>query len=164
MSETFRPKSNFVWAGTSLILIVLFATNSVMVNTSTVQIIFEFVLGTILAIIAYLIWVKPKLVLRDDGIDVVNPLRREVIPYLDILELETKWALTIIHAKGKTRVWVAPANGKRKWIATQRFGWYGSTVPLSDSGDGGSQSMSESLDSSSGLAAYMIRERIKRLH
>lgn len=164
MSETFRPKSNFVWAGTALFLILLFATNSIMVNTNTTQIIFEFLICTILALIAFLIWIRPKLVLRENGIEVVNPLKREVIAYQDVLELETKWALTIIHPKGKTRVWVAPANGKRKWIATQRFGWYGSTVPLSDMGDGQSQSMSESLDSSSGLAAYMIREKMKRLH
>jgi hypothetical protein len=128
------------------------------------KIISEFLLCAILALTAYLIWVRPKLVLTEEGVEVVNPLQREVIAYLDILELETKWSLAIIHPKGKTRVWVAPANGKRKWIATQRFGWYGSSVPLSDSGEGGSQSMSESLDSSSGLAAYMIRERMKRLH
>jgi len=104
------------------------------------------------------------MVLSEDAIKVVNPFTSTTIPYVNVLELETKWALQIVHTSGKTRVWVAPASGKRKWIADKRFGLYGSTVPLSDSGQGESESMSASLDSLSGRAAYMIRERIKRLH
>lgn len=164
MSETFRPKSNFVWAGTSLVLILLFATNSIILVSSRIQIIAELLICTFLAGLAYLIWIKPKMVLSEDAIDVVNPFTSITIPYVNVLELETKWALQIVHTGGKTRVWVAPASGKRKWIADKRFGFYGSTVPLSDSGQGESESMSASLDSLSGRAAYMIRERIKRLH
>ena len=36
--------------------------------------------------------------------EVVNPLRTELIAYKDVLELETQWALTIIHTGGKTTV------------------------------------------------------------
>ncbi|MFM1784385.1 MAG: hypothetical protein RLZZ579_662 [Actinomycetota bacterium] len=164
MNETFRPRSNFVWAGVALLLLVLFAVNSVVVLNDILQTVFELIFCGILGIAAYVVWIRPKLVLRDDAIEVVNPLTTQVIPYPDVLDLETKWALTIVHKGGKTTVWVAPASGKRRWIAEKSFGWYGSGVPLSESRDAGSESMSASLSSLSGQAAYRIRERMKRLH
>jgi hypothetical protein len=164
MYETFRPRSNFVWAGISIVLITLFAANSFLVNTSALQIAFELLICLVLIGISFVIWIKPKLVFRDHLMEVVNPLRTELIAYKDVLELETQWALRIIHTRGKTTVWVAPASGKRKWIAEQRFGMLGGNVPLSKSRHNQSETMSGSLDSFSGQAAYMIRERIKRLH
>lgn len=164
MYDTFRPRSNFVWAGISIVLICLFAANSFSVNSSTLQITVELLISLVLIGITFAIWIKPKLVFRDDVIEVVNPLRTQLIPYQDVLELQTQWALTIIHTRGQTTVWVAPASGKRKWIAEKRFGMLGSRVPLSESRHNVSESMSGSLDSFSGQAAYMIRERIKRFH
>jgi hypothetical protein len=102
--------------------------------------------------------------LREDVIEVVNPLRTELIAYSDVLELETKWSLAIIHSRGTTRVWVAPASGKQRWVAEKKFGWISGNVPTSDSKSVGTEAMSASLDSMSGQVAYMIRERIKRSH
>ena len=164
MYETFRPRSNFVWAGISIALITLFAANSFSVNTSALQITFELLICAVLIGISFAIWIKPKLVFGDHALEVVNPFRTESIAYKDVLELETQWALTIIHTGGKTTVWVAPASGKGRWIAEQRFGMLGSNIPLSKSRHHQSETMSGSMDSFSGQAAYMIRERIKRLH
>ena len=164
MNETFRPRGNFAWAICSFGLIALFATNSFWVGTSTSQIATEIFFCFVLGTVAYLIWIKPKLVLRSDVIEVVNPLRTERIAYSDVISLETKWVLTIIHARGETKVWVAPASGKQRWIAEKKFGWYGSGLPLSESRELGMESMSESFDSVSGQAAHLIKERIKRAH
>jgi hypothetical protein len=145
-------------------LIALFATNSFWVGTTKSQIAIENLFCISLGTIVYLIWIKPKLVLKSDSIVVVNPLRTELIAYSDVISLETKWVLTIIHSKGKTKVWVAPASGKQSWIAEKKFGWYGSGLPMSQSRQDGMESMSESFNSTSGQAAHMIRERIKRAH
>ena len=164
MFHTFRPRSNYVWAAISILLILLFAANSILVLTNVVQTTVELAFCITLATITYLIWIRPKLVLHQDGITVINPLGREEISYDDVLDFETKWALTIIHRNGRTRVWVAPASGKRRWIADNTFGWYGRGVPMSSASVDGSETMSESLDSLSGQAAYLIRERMKRRH
>lgn len=153
-----------MWAGVALLLLVLFAVNSILVLTDMLQTVFELIFCGILGVTAYAVWIRPKLVLRDDAIEVVNPLSTKVIPYNEVLDLETKWALTIVHKDGKTTVWVAPASGKRRWIAEKSFGWYGSGVPFSESRDAGSESMSASLSSLSGQAAYRIREKMKRIH
>jgi hypothetical protein len=166
MNETFRPRSNFVWAGCAYALIVLFGANSIIVGTNALQSIFEIIFCAVLAVIVYGIWIKPKMVLGVESIEVVNPLRSQSVRYTEILELETKWALSIIHTDGKTTVWVAPASGKQRWIADKKFGWYTSGVASTDNkaGSGGEISMSASLDSLSGQAAYLIREQIKRSH
>jgi hypothetical protein len=154
MYETFRPRSNFAWAGISILLICLFALNSFAVNDSALKISVELAICAALIAIAGAIWIKPKLVFGDEALEVVNPFRTTSIAYKDVLELETQWALTITHTGGKTTV----------WIAEQRFGMLGSNVPLSKSRHTQSETMSGSMDSFSGQAAYMIRERIKRLH
>lgn len=164
MNETFRPRSNFAWAATTYVLIALFAVNTLWVVEDNLQIIRDLVVCAILSALVYFFWLKPKLVLRTDVIEVVNPFRTELISYSDILELETKWSLAIIHTRGTSRVWVAPASGKQRWVADKKFGWFGGSLPLSDSRNVGTESMSASLDSVSGQAAYMIRERLKRLH
>ena len=93
MNKTFRPRSNFVWAGTAYLLILLFAVNSLWVIDDNLQIVRELILCFILSIIVYIFWIKPKLVLRDDVIQIVNPFRTELIAYSDVLDLETKWSL-----------------------------------------------------------------------
>jgi hypothetical protein len=164
MNETFRPRSNFVWAGASIVLITLFGINSFWVGTNSAQTLFELLLCFIFGVVVYLIWLRPKLVLREDVIEVINPLSSKLIPYREVLDLETKWSLAIIHSGGKTRVWVAPATGKQRWIAEKKFGWYVGGLPLSESKSTGMESMSASLDSVSGQAAFLIRERMKRSH
>ena len=164
MNETFRPRSNFAWAATSYILIALFAVNSLWVVEDNIQIIRDLFVCTVLSVLVYFFWIKPKLILRADVIEVVNPFRTDLIAYSDVLDLETKWSLAIVHTRGRIRVWVAPASGKQRWVADKKFGWIGGSVPLTDSKNAGMESMSASLDSLSGQAAYMIRERIKRLH
>ena len=164
MNETFRPRSNFAWAGTSYVLIALFAANSLWVVSDNIQILRDLVLCAVLSVLVFIIWIKPKLVLGVDKIEVVNPLRTEMIAYSDVLELETKWSLAIVHTGGKCRVWVAPASGKQRWVAEKKFGWLSGSMPTSESKVVGMESMSASLDSLSGQAAYMISERIKRSH
>jgi hypothetical protein len=164
MDETFRPRSNFAWAGTSYVLITLFAINSLWVVEDNLQIIGDLVVCIFLSALVYIFWVKPKLVLRADQIEVVNPIKTEFIPYRDVLDLETKWSLAIVHTGGKCRVWVAPASGKQKWVAEKKFGWISGNATTASSNNSGMESMSASLDSLSGQASYMIRERIKRLH
>ena len=164
MDKVFRPRSNYAWAVVSYLLLGLFALNSIFVGVDADQSMFELGLSAVLAVATYLVWLRPKLVIGEDAVQVVNPIQSVSIRYEDIVDFETKWALTIVHSKGRTTAWVAPASGKRRWIADQTFRWYGSGVPLTESRGIETRSMSESLDSFSGQAAYLIRERMKRSH
>lgn len=164
MIRIFQPKSNFAWAIATWLLVGLFAANSIMTQTEWTTVIGELMFGLIVSASAYLLWVRPKICFFEDRLIVVNPLTTITISYDDILELSTKWALRIRHKRGVTTVWVAPAGGKRRWIASETFKTYGSAVPLSGQSGNETEASSESMNSLSGQAAYTIREFAKRRH
>lgn len=124
----------------------------------------ELLIGGLIAFSAYALWIRPMLRFEQDLLVVVNPFTKTKIPYDDILNLDTKWALKITHKRGVTTAWVAPASGKRRWIADETFKTYGSSVPLAKDATSGTEASSSSMMSLSGQAAYTIREILKRRH
>ena len=160
----FRPKGNFAWAILAIGLDFLFMAQVILYPTENAMIWVELAIGTAIATGAMLMWVRPKLVLNEDCLLVVNPFSKVTIAYKDIDDLETKWTLRILHSGKKTRVWVAPANGKQRWVAESVRGWSSRGGNLSDEVQGDFTTISDSLASDSGVAAAMIRQRLKGLH
>jgi hypothetical protein len=163
MSERiiFRPKSNFFWGILALALDALFVLQSALYPGATWL---DFTIGAIVAAAASLCWIRPKLILRETDLVVVNPIRKVAIQYVDILELNTKWSLQIIHRNGKVRVWVAPASGKRRWISESTSRWLSDRLPTSSGRTTEVTSMSNSYLSDSGAAAILIQNKIDQLH
>jgi hypothetical protein len=95
---------------------------------------------------------------------VVNPIKRTEINYADITSLDTKWALLVHHSDTKTRVWVAPANGRQRWVSDSVQRWSVGKYLQKEKTDSEFTSISQSTSSDSGLAYQLISERIKRLH
>jgi hypothetical protein len=146
------------------LLAALFAANSLMTQSEPLVVMVELVVGLAAALCAYALWVRPKIIFEASLLIVVNPLTSVTILYSDILELNTKWALRIFHKGGATTAWVAPAGGKRRWIANETLKSYGSAIPLSGDKTKESEASSSSLNSLSGQAAYTIKEFMKRRH
>lgn len=121
-------------------------------------------MSLVLAWCAYALWIRPKIRFEEEGLVVVNPLTSVSIRYEDIIDLRTKWALQIEHKHGVTTAWVAPAGGKRRWIANETMKTYGSSIPLSGETPQKTEAASASMNSLSGQAAYTIREIMKRRH
>jgi hypothetical protein len=124
------PKGNFAWAILAIGLDILFMVQVVLYPADNTSNWIEYGIGAFIAVGALLMWVRPKLVLREDHLVVVNPISQVTIAYKDINDLETKWALRINHSGKRTRVWVAPANGKQRWVAESVSGWNSKTVDL----------------------------------
>jgi hypothetical protein len=160
----FRPKGNFAWAILAIGLDILFMVQVVLYPADSTSNWIEYGIGAFIAVGALLMWVRPKLVLREDHLVVVNPISQVTIAYKDINDLETKWTLRINHSGKRTRVWVAPANGKQRWVAESVSGWTSKSVDLSETAQGDFTTISDSLASDSGVAAAMIRQRLKGLH
>jgi hypothetical protein len=95
---------------------------------------------------------------------VVNPISQVTIAYKDIDDLDTKWTLRINHGGKQTRVWVAPANGKQRWISESARIWLFTRIPSSERVTDEYTTVSDSLGSDSGIAAALIRERLRDLH
>jgi hypothetical protein len=162
--STFRPKSNLVWGGCAVFLDVLFLVQVLIYPTKQDNVLVAALVCAAVGVLSYLIWFKPKLVFNTEEVVVVNPFRTEAIKYSDITQLDTKWALLIHHAGKQTRVWVAPANGKQRWIADSTNRWGTSKMPRSDRATGEASPASASLNSDSGIAAELLRQRINASH
>jgi hypothetical protein len=161
MNTVFRPKGNLVWAGLAFALDALFIIQTIFYPGESGVRVLDLLIAATLAAVAYLLWVRPKLVLREGDLIVVNPIKTSVINYSDITDLKTKWTLQIDYRDTSVQVWVAPANGKGRWIADSTFRWKNDRVPVTERKTLEHTSMSQSLRSDSGIAASLIRERMK---
>lgn len=166
----FRPRANLIWGASAIALDALFLVQVVFYPTKNDQTVGALaggiVVAVVLALASYAIWLRPKLVLGDDSLTVVNPVGGATIAYRDITELETKWALLIRHSGGATRVWVAPTNGRVRWGTDNALRWNFTKLSAarSDRAVGADTAASDSLNSDSGIAAELIRQRLKRAH
>lgn len=163
-TQVFRPKSNLVWAGLALALDFLFVYQSLIYPIANSTLAVEISVGICVAGVVFLLWIRPKLILGDKTLTVVNPLQTVKIGYDEITNIETKWTLLIEHNGKSTRAWVAPANGKSSWIADSAFRWKNTRVPTSESRLDAITPMSQSTKSDSGIAAQLIRTRMQENH
>jgi len=161
---TFRPKSNYVWGGVALLLDALFVVQSVFYSADGESIWFDLAIAALVAGVVVLLWLRPKLVLHQDHLVVVNPLSTRVIRFENIKELDTKWALQIVHTQGQTRVWVASATGKFHWMADANQSRILNRAARNQGRVVDVTSASQSLHSDSGLAAHLIRQRLEQWH
>jgi hypothetical protein len=162
--QVFRPKGNWVWGICTLTLDALFSAQFLFYPVADENPIGNIVVALFIAIAAVSLWLRPKLVLRKDDLVVVNPFDSVTIRYTEIDSLETKWSLLIVHGTKKTRVWVAPVNGKHRWVADNANQWFFMGMPRSAEKHNQVTSISNSPESDSGVAAQIIQRRIDELH
>lgn len=61
---------------------------------------------------AWLLFVRPKLIIGDEGVTVVNPLETIVIGWHSVAALEIKYSLTFFVDEKKVTSWVATGPGR----------------------------------------------------
>jgi len=148
--EKFRPGSA---VASGWILIIFFAG-------FIVQTIFyggDLVLTTAICsagiIGAYLLFLKPYVLIFDEGIKVVNPAKEIAVSWDLVEEIETKYSMSITIAGIDYYAWAAPAPGRghaRRMHKTDRLP--GAQVP---------RRLADSPSSDSGACAYLARLRRK---
>lgn len=67
-----------------------------------------------LALVAGLGWAMfwhPRVVVDFEGVTMVNVVRTITVPWPAIVEVDTRWGLTLVTVSGRYRAWAAPAPG-----------------------------------------------------
>jgi hypothetical protein len=105
---------------------------------------------------AHLIFIRPKLVVSDEGVLVVNPFRRTFIGWDSVLDIDTRFAVTFVTATGRISAWAATAPGR----------YHGRTIHPSELKGlnlGGREHVQpgDSPRTSSGQAAAICRARLE---
>jgi hypothetical protein len=103
---------------------------------------------------AYLLFLKPYVLLFDEGIKIVNPTKEITATWDLVEEIETKYSMSI-HINNRTYyAWAAPAPSGRHSRRMNK----GDLFPGADS----ARRVGDSLRSDSGVCAYMASMRRKK--
>lgn len=113
-----------------------------------------------LALVNLLVWEglwRPNLTITDDGVGVRNPFRSIQIPWNALVNVDTKFALTLFTPGRKFEVWVAPSPGRS-------FGYRSAAVADREIRRTSPHSSStvrpgDLVTSESGAAASLVRSR-----
>lgn len=71
--------------------------------------------------LAWLLYIRPSVTVTDGFVEVVNPLRTHRVPWGDVFDVESRYALTLTtHNRRVIRAWAAPAPGARQALGTRR--------------------------------------------
>lgn len=100
---------------------------------------------------------RPRMVIDDDGIEVVNVLHTARLPWAALVHVDTRFALTLVTPGRRIAVWAAPAPGRiGVALARRQEQRHGRSGPTSGGGD---RQVGDLLSTASGDAAYMVRLR-----
>lgn len=116
----------------------------------------------LIALIAWMTWAGlwlPRLDLDDDAITVVNVFTTTVVPWAALIQVDTRYALTLVTPHHRYVVTAAPAPGRLSTALSSRD-MKGVSAPMSSDG---SVQAGDIPSSDSGAAAHLVRQRWERL-
>ena len=108
--SSFRPTSALVMAGSVFLLDLLFLVQVIFYGDG--QWFTQLTLMLASLAIVWVLFVRPKVQIFDEGITVVNPFITATIGWAEVDEVETRFALTIHSGDAKVVAFAAPAPGR----------------------------------------------------
>lgn len=115
----------------------------------------------LVAALAWALFWRPALRVREHAVTVQNVLRTWEVPWPAIERLDTKYALTLYTARGRIAVWAAPAPGRHRTLGLSKADFAG--IGESARGQHGSLRPSDAVSTPSGNLAQLIRAHWERL-
>ena len=83
------------------------------VSSGAKEIAFTIAWATFAITTFYALMHKPKIVIFDEGIEIVNPISRHTISWSDVRSIDTRFSLSVTNNDGKKiHAWAAPAPGR----------------------------------------------------
>jgi len=114
--------------------------------------------AALLALACWATFWRPRVVVSDGGVRLVNVTRTIDVPWPALQTVETRWALTLVTAYGRFTAWSAPAPGARGALLSRS-----ATARDAPPGYDGSARPSDLVDTPSGAAAALVIDRWEAL-
>lgn len=106
---------------------------------------------------AWLLYIRPYVSVTDGFVEIGNPLRTHRVPWGDVADVESRYALTVRTVDGRTiRAWAAPAPGARQALSTRR-----ADVARAP-GEGDTRRPSDAEGTDSGDATALVHRALER--
>lgn len=155
-ADVYRPNSNLIFGGFGVLMSALFLWSSFYQGRGATIATSACITGAVLACI-YTFLIRPKVTFYDEGLVITNPLEKITIGWRDVIDLDSRWALTIATKGFTVSAWAATAPGRHHARNIHVNDIKGLDVDL-----GGSMRSNESPRSDSGASIYRARVRIAR--
>jgi hypothetical protein len=152
-SETFRPISGVISAYIAYTLITIMVIQSVLIGTLH-EGLTAITWGALVGMCIYLVMHRPKIILFDEGITIINPFRKFTIGWDKVENIGAKYTLTISFGNRTINAWAAPASGRYSSRALHSSDVKGLGIEHN-----GSVAAAHSPRSDSGAAIYRARMR-----
>ncbi|MFV0307995.1 MAG: PH domain-containing protein [Desertimonas sp.] len=161
MHEVFRPTTGRVLTAVLAVIAVIvevwYAVGAGLADAARV--------APFLAVVVFTAWMcfwRPRVEVTDAGVTLVNVLRTVSLPWPSILDVDTKWTLSLTTGYGRFDAWAAPAPGTRTAVFARRSAVEARHVPAS-ARVGGMVRPGDLPSTSSGATAEYIRRRWEEL-
>ncbi|MGN8246841.1 PH domain-containing protein [Cellulomonas soli] len=108
-------------------------------------------------VLAWMVFWLPRVDVDDQGVLVVNPLRTVRVPWGALIDVRTRYSLTLVTPTGQVRAWAAPGPGRHELASSGHQDLAG--LPASTYDSKGAVGFGDMLSAPSGVAAAQVRRR-----
>ena len=115
--QIFRPKSGYIFAGMALWIVATMLYLQIIDYGFNFGLIVASIWGALVCLICYQIFIHPKVVFFDEGVEIVNPFTHYLIGWQDVEQIDTRYTMSIktsgeIVGIKKIYAFAAPAPGR----------------------------------------------------
>ena len=115
--QIFRPKSGYIFAGMAFWIVATMLYLQIIDYGLNFGLIIASIWGALVCLIGYQIFIHPKVVFFDEGVEIVNPFTHHLIGWQDVEQIDTRYTMSIkTHGEGvgtkQIYAFAAPAPGR----------------------------------------------------
>ena len=115
--QIFRPKSGYIFAGMAFWIVATMLYLQIIDYGFNLGLIIASIWGALFCLIGYQIFIHPKVVFFDEGVEIVNPFTHHLIGWQDVEQIDTRYTMSIkTHGEGvgtkQIYAFAAPAPGR----------------------------------------------------
>jgi len=93
--QIFRPKSGYIFAGMALWIVATMLYLQIIDYGFNFGLIVASIWGALVCSICYQIFIHPKVVFFDEGVEIVNPFTHYLIGWQDVEQIDTRYTMSI---------------------------------------------------------------------
>ena len=93
--QIFRPKSGYIFAGMALWIVATMLYLQIIDYGFNFGLIIASIWGALICSICYQIFIHPKVVFFDEGVEIVNPFTHYLIGWQDVEQIDTRYTMSI---------------------------------------------------------------------
>jgi hypothetical protein len=108
----FRSRSSYVWFSITSVLLIFMVVEALFVDKTTATRVSSLAIAVVVGLGSFLLFLRPKVVVFDEGITIVNPITTVTIGWSEVDAIETKYTMSIQRDKEVIHAWAAPAPGR----------------------------------------------------